>query len=124
MKFGYGLEGAITDGKAGRILDDYVIPYFKDDNWDDGIENGFNAILSEVCKEYDVTIDGANEAVADEVDTLHVIMTIIIIFIILYINFKFGGGRRGFYYYGGSGHSSRGGSFHSGGGGRSRWRWS
>lgn len=29
IEVGYGLEGAIPDGKAGRILDEYVIPYFK-----------------------------------------------------------------------------------------------
>lgn len=62
IEVGYGLEGRLTDGKTGRILDSYVVPYFSDDNWNEGIKNGFNAILEEVCSEYDVTIDGAIKA--------------------------------------------------------------
>lgn len=60
IEVGYGLEGRITDGKAGRILDNYVIPYFKEDNWNDGIINGFNAILNEVTEEYGINIENAN----------------------------------------------------------------
>lgn len=59
IEVGYGLEGRITDGKAGRILDNYVVPYFRSDDWENGIKNGFNAILEEVEEEYDITIDGA-----------------------------------------------------------------
>ena len=59
IEVGYGLEGKITDGKAGRILDDYVVPYFKENNWNDGIINGFNAILKEVTEEYQINIENA-----------------------------------------------------------------
>ena len=62
IEVGYGLEGRLTDGKTGRILDNYVVPYFKDNNWNDGIRNGFNAILDEVCQEYNITIDGLESA--------------------------------------------------------------
>ena len=58
IEVGNGLEGTITDGKAGRILDDYVIPYLRNDDWNNGIQNGFNAILEEVCKEYQIEING------------------------------------------------------------------
>lgn len=61
IEVGYGLEGKLTDGKTGRILDNYVVPYFKDDKWDEGIKNGFDAILTEVCEEYSITIDGADK---------------------------------------------------------------
>lgn len=60
IEVGYGLEGKITDGKAGRILDNYVISYFKENNWNDGIINGFNAILKEVLEEYGINIENAN----------------------------------------------------------------
>ena len=63
IEVGYGLEGRITDGKAGRILDNYIIPYLKNDDWDNGIKNGFNAILEEVSAEYDITVDGSIAAV-------------------------------------------------------------
>ncbi len=63
IEVGYGLEGAIPDGKAGRIRDNYITPYLKNDNYDEGIKNGYNAILEEVCKEYNVEITGAIKAV-------------------------------------------------------------
>lgn len=52
IEVGYGLEGAINDAKAGRLLDEYVVPYLADDKWDEGILNGFNAILREIRTEY------------------------------------------------------------------------
>lgn len=58
IQVGYGLEGAITDGRAGEILDTYAVPYFKEDNYDQGILNGFNAIVGDVTQEYDVNIEG------------------------------------------------------------------
>ena len=55
IEVGYGLEGAINDAKAGRILDEYVVPYLKDNKWEEGIVNGFNAIMGEVKAEYGLT---------------------------------------------------------------------
>lgn len=57
IEVGYGLEGTLTDGKTGRIQDEYIIPYLRDNNYNDGIRNGFSAILDEVIHEYDITID-------------------------------------------------------------------
>ncbi len=56
IEVGYGLEGRLTDGKTGKIQDEYIIPYLKNNNYDEGIKNGFNAILQEVANEYNVTI--------------------------------------------------------------------
>jgi uncharacterized protein len=44
IEVGYGLEPVITDGRAGRILDKEVIPYFKRGDYDTGIEAGVLAI--------------------------------------------------------------------------------
>lgn len=44
IEVGYGLEPIITDGRAGRILDREVIPYFKNNDYDRGIINGASAI--------------------------------------------------------------------------------
>lgn len=52
IEVGYGLEGAINDAKAGRLLDEYVVPYLAEDQWDEGIVNGFNAIVEEIKTEY------------------------------------------------------------------------
>jgi uncharacterized protein len=37
IEVGYGLEGQVPDGKAGAILDTYVIPRFKAGHFDDGV---------------------------------------------------------------------------------------
>ncbi len=62
IEVGYGLEGVLNDAKTGRIQDNYMIPYLKDDNWDAGIKNGFNAIIEELEGEYNVNIGNAEPA--------------------------------------------------------------
>ncbi|MCX5750596.1 MAG: TPM domain-containing protein [Candidatus Saganbacteria bacterium] len=44
IEVGYGLEGMLTDGKVGEILDKYVTPYFKQENYGEGIYQGAQAI--------------------------------------------------------------------------------
>jgi uncharacterized protein len=44
IEVGYGLEGMIPDGKAGAILDAYVIPKFKEGQFDAGIIAGVEAV--------------------------------------------------------------------------------
>lgn len=57
VEVGYGLEGRLNDAKTGRIQDEYIIPYLKNNNWNQGIRNGFNAILQEVSEEYGISIE-------------------------------------------------------------------
>jgi uncharacterized protein len=44
IEVGYGLESIITDGRAGRILDNEVVSYFKQKDFDQGVEKGLIAI--------------------------------------------------------------------------------
>jgi uncharacterized protein len=44
IEVGYGLEPIITDGRAGRILDDEVLPAFKVSDYETGILKGSAAI--------------------------------------------------------------------------------
>ena len=46
LEIGQGMEGTITDGEAGRILDQYAIPYLKNNDWELGIVSTTNAILA------------------------------------------------------------------------------
>lgn len=62
VEVGYGLEGSLNDAKTGRIQDEYIIPYLKNNNWNEGIRNGFNAILQEVLEEYGVSIENVETA--------------------------------------------------------------
>ncbi|AEM74887.1 TPM domain-containing protein [Caldicellulosiruptor acetigenus] len=57
IEVGYGLEGAIPDGKAGRILDEYAIPAFENKEYSKGIRDTFLAVASEVAKEYGLKIE-------------------------------------------------------------------
>ena len=57
IEVGYGLEGRLTDGKTGRIQDDYMIPYYKDNDFNNGILNGYKALYEEVCQEYGLESD-------------------------------------------------------------------
>lgn len=54
IEVGYGLEGAIPDGKAGRILDEYVIPPWNEGKYSEGIRRGYMALAAEVAREYGV----------------------------------------------------------------------
>lgn len=60
IEVGYGLEGVLTDGKTGRIQDEYIIPYLKENNWNEGIRNGYSKILEEVANEYQVDVGEIN----------------------------------------------------------------
>jgi uncharacterized protein len=46
IEVGYGLEPIITDGRAGRILDNQVMPYLRQDKYDEAVEAGVLAIES------------------------------------------------------------------------------
>lgn len=127
IEVGYGLEGALPDGKTGRIQDEYMIPYYSNNNWDEGIKKGFDACLSVIQDEYDVELEGINYLEINDEEELYAenifnIIEIIIFIIIVIISIKYGGHGGGFYHGGfHSGRSSGGSSFggFSGGGGRS-----
>ena len=57
VEVGYGLEGILPDGKTGRFQDEYIIPYLKDNKWDEGIRNGYDAFYKEIVKQRDLNID-------------------------------------------------------------------
>jgi len=44
IEVGYGSEAKINDAKAGRILDENVIPHFKNGDWESGILEGVTNI--------------------------------------------------------------------------------
>jgi uncharacterized protein len=56
IEVGYGLEGALNDAKTGAIQDSYMIPYFTTGDYNRGIWNGYQALVSIVAKEYNQDI--------------------------------------------------------------------
>ena len=70
IEVGYGLEGRIPDGKAGRILDDQAIPYLKQNQPNQAVINTYEILVNEVAAEYGVKIEGQqitdNQATSDK----------------------------------------------------------
>jgi uncharacterized protein len=59
IEVGYGLESIITDGRAGRILDQDVVPFLDKGEIDQAIENGLIAIENYIR-------DGAPPSIVEE----------------------------------------------------------
>jgi uncharacterized protein len=57
IEVGYGLEGALPDAKTGRIQDEYMLPYFTQGDYDQGLRNGYLQAVSQVAQEYGVTLN-------------------------------------------------------------------
>ncbi len=45
---GYGVEGTLTDTRLGQFRDTYAFPYYREDNFDEGTLQLFNAIVNEL----------------------------------------------------------------------------
>lgn len=58
IEVGYGLESIITDGHAGQILDEYIVPFLREGNYDKGFYNGMLAVSGVIAKEAKVQITG------------------------------------------------------------------
>lgn len=58
VEVGYGLEGAIPDGKAGYILDHHVLPAWESQDYAAGIRLGYLALAAEIAAEYGIDPEG------------------------------------------------------------------
>jgi uncharacterized protein len=52
IEVGYGLEGRLTDLKAGRIIRGIIVPEFKAGRFDQGVVNGVQAMMDVVRGEF------------------------------------------------------------------------
>lgn len=117
---GYGLEEKLTDGRIGRIIDNDMLPYFKENDYYGGTKAGIETMMKYLAGQFQ----------ADEDDTstppvaILIILVVAIIFLFsIFNNGKGGRGgkispRRGFFPpMGGGGNFGGGGSFGGGGGG-------
>lgn len=136
IEVGYGLEGVLPDSKVGAIIENSILPHFREGNYSEGILSGFNKIMNEIEAEYNIELN--REGIDEELyyydkssDSKGVstgasrIFMIIGIIVFLFVDFRFfnglltfsllRGGRRGG--GGGRGGGSSGGGGRSGGGG-------
>lgn len=142
IETGYGLEGAIPDSVAGRILDSST-SYLSDGDYSKGIENIYFQIAKEVNKEYNfddnVIFENMNVDINEQTSNQNQVRVyslikpiLIIILLLIFGGFRGGPGRRrrrSFYippsiFRGGGGFGGGGGGFggggSSGGGGAGR----
>ena len=136
IETGYGLEGALPAGRTKTIIEEDIIPSFKNDDYNEGIALGFNKLIEYIEKDYDIVLDkqGLSQDYYPEEDGrgVSIFPIIILLFIFGFIDIRFFrgmlilsilrsffSGPRGPGGYGGGGYGggSSGGS--SGGGGRS-----
>ena len=52
IETGYGLEGVLTDAKASRIIRNEIAPPFRQNQYDEGVVAGINAIVKAIGGEY------------------------------------------------------------------------
>ncbi len=119
IETGYGLEGALPDALASRILGDEVVPRFQRGDWAGGLEAGIDAILRATKGEYQPVAARSRRGVPLAG------LVIVLLFVLLFLwlashGAGMGGGRtydhRGYRRGGWGGGSSWGGGFGGGGG--------
>jgi uncharacterized protein len=54
---GYGVEGILPDAKVGDILDQYVVPFLRRDEYGEGLVNGMAAIAQIVAEDAGVRLN-------------------------------------------------------------------
>jgi uncharacterized protein len=131
IEVGYGLEGRIPDGKAGRILDESAIPYLKNQQPNRAVVETYKSLANEVLAEYGKggEISKQSQPTGDKGIGIPAWLLVIVVIVVVFLDFKFfggtltylllsiisrGGGR------GGGGGSRGGGGGSSGGGGAGR----
>ncbi len=128
IEVGYGLEGAVNDSKAGRILDTYLVPWYEDeDAWSKQLTDTYKALLNEVYVEYGLTenlLTVETPAYDDSGNDWALALPMLILLIILLATKRGGlfflpyfGGFHHHGGFGGGGGFSGGGGFRGGGGG-------
>lgn len=132
IETGYGLEGAIPDAIASRVIQDYMIPFFKKGAFSEGILAGGMTVISLVAEEYGVSLEGFSQEYESVKppkpsllsSVLNFLFTVFVI--VLFLSLRMGllgwlllmgtGRRRGGYWYG-SGYGGNSGGFSGGFGG-------
>jgi uncharacterized protein len=134
IETGRGLDGAMPDGMAGTIIRRDILPYFKQEQYYEGIDNGTNSVMKATQGEYKMDIpndrrDGNSEGGSGM--SLMIMLLVLFLIILFIVKRKGGGGnnggmltRRGYrrwgqpsvFDYGPWGGAAGGGIFGSGGG--------
>ena len=135
IEVGYGLEGAVTDLQSKVIIEDLVVPNFKQGNYDQGVTAATVVLARIVADEYGVKLEPGKQGISAPMrvrrkgSPLGSLFTLL--FFILIFGFRFGtmfflmsgggywsGGSRGSF---GGGFGGFGGGMSGGGGASGSW---
>jgi len=139
IEVGYGLEGALPDGKCGEIRDRFMIPYFRQGELSKGIMLGTEAIIQIIANEYGVKLEGGigytqlrqtrNIPSPFQILLFLVLLPFILLARVLFLPLSLISGGGGYWYRGGSygmggfsgGFGGFGGGLSGGGGASGSW---
>ena len=97
LAVGYGLEGAIPDAIANRIVDNIMVPAFKEQRYFDGLDAATTEIIKRASGEYQADPTSDDDGGGGWI--VFVVLAIILLFIIIRMSNRGGGNR----YRGGGG---------------------
>jgi uncharacterized protein len=113
FEVGYGLEGALPDVVASRILRDEAIPRFRTGDWDGGVRAAVEAAMAATKGEYQGTDRPPSRRSSRGFPLGLVLLVLFIVLPMVFGALGVGGGRRRYWYIGGGGWG--GGGFGGGG---------
>jgi uncharacterized protein len=88
IETGYGMEGVLPDILAKQIIDERMIPYFKENDYYRGFDNAVDAIIQAAAGEY----KAEPKSSAKGHNKFGTIIILVVIFVIILSVFKGGGG--------------------------------
>lgn len=120
IEVGYGLEGVLTDAYSKRVINQVIVPAFKQGQFSDGILKGTWAIVTPIAKEYNITLTGQPDRHIPKGKSGDSDLFFLIIFFVIFgFSFLFNSRNSGGIGYWGSGRYGSGyggGGFRGGGG--------
>lgn len=93
IRTGYGMEGAIPDIIAYRIIENEIKPAFRQGDYYSGLENGVNALISYSKGEYKA--DPKESYSTEGGGGIPIIFIVIVVFVVIALISKRGGGNNG-----------------------------
>jgi uncharacterized protein len=128
IEVGYGLEGFITDGFSGETSRQYMVPYFRKNEYGEGLRVGVQRVIARIAQGRNVSLENVHAPSAPQSEQrsrggripfgLYVFIAIILINV---LTNGFGGGRRRRGRWGGGGWSGWSGGVGGFGGGGGSW---
>lgn len=93
IETGYGVEGILPDGLVGEIRDRYMIPYFKKDDFGEGLLMGTAAVAQVIAKNAGIALDGKVpvKKIKKKKSALGILPVIIILILIMGFSRRRGG---------------------------------